>query len=303
MIIEDLTDARILVKLRRHLNYAEAARALKLPATTLSRRVMEMEKRAGLLFFQRSTRAVNITDAGELAAIHAERMLVEADAVESSIEGLRGAAVGTVRLTTPVIFGQALLGPLSGAFIERFPACSLAVEVTDRQLDLIPDNYDVAIRVGPVVDEAMKARLLGRGRARLYRRKRGNYDTVSLPAHPQELADHRLALLHWGPNPKSSLSLTSAETAEVYSFNVEPKLICLNPWLLLAATLASDVIATLPDIVAKQPFAAGELEIVLPNWFARQAPINIVFPSGRLMRPAVRAFIDLAVEMIPPVLN
>lgn len=303
MIIEDLIDARILVELQRKLSYAEAARVLKLPAATLSRRVMKMEERAGLLLFERSTRAVSITDAGKLAALHAERMLAEAKAAESSIEGLRGVVTGTVRLTTPVMFGQALLGPLAGAFLERYPTCDLRVELTDRQLDLIADGHDVAIRVGPVVDESLKARLLGHGRAGLYRRRRESSDAMPAPAEPPELADYALALLHPGTGPRPSLDLTSSESAKVVSIAVEPKLVCMNPWLLLEAVLASDIIAVLPDIVAKQPLARGQLEPVLPAWFARQVQINIVFPSRRLMRPAVRSFIDLAVEMIPPSLS
>lgn len=262
-----------------------------------------MEGRAGLLLFERSTRAVSIAAAGELAEIHAERIIAEVKAAESSIEGLRGSATGTVRLTTPVMFGQALLGPPAGAFVERFPACDLAVELTDRQLDLIADGYDVAIRVGPVVDESLKSRLLGHGRASLYRRKGSNSHGVALPANPHQLTDHPLALLHPGPGPKPSLSLTSSETAEVLSLAVEPRLVCMNPWLPLQASLVSDIVVVLPDIVAKQPLAAGKLETVLPGWFDRQVPINIVFPSRRLLRPAVRSFIDLAIEMIPPSLG
>ncbi len=298
MIIDDLTDARILVELRRRLSYAGAARALKLPAATISRRVMKMEERANILLFERSTRAVSITDAGQLAAQHAERILNEAEAVDHSIEGLRTKPVGVVRLSSPVIFGQAILGLVTAEFLQKYPDCRLDIELTDHQVDLIEDSIDVAIRVGPIVDESLRAKPLGTVYASLYRRATGKPAQVTI----ENLDCFALGLLHADSSPMAQLKLVSDNDIE-HSIPVKPHLVCLNPWLLMEAALNQDLIVVLPNIVAEKNVEKGLLERVLPDTHVRRVPIQLVFPSRRLMRPALRRFIDLAAEVIPEMLK
>lgn len=125
MIIEDLADARILVELHNRLSFVEAAKALAMPPATVSRRLMRIEARAGLRLFDRTTRSVKPTEAGVLAVNHAARMISEVDAAERSLSLMRDAPVGTVRITTPSIFGQALLAPVVASFLDACPDCDL----------------------------------------------------------------------------------------------------------------------------------------------------------------------------------
>ena len=298
MIIDDLTDARILVELRRRLSYAGAARALNLPAATVSRRVMKMEARADILLFERSTRAVSITDAGQLAAEHAERILDEAETADHSIEGLRTKPVGVVRLSSPVIFGQAMLGLVTSEFLQKYPDCRLDIELTDRQVDLIEDSIDVAIRVGPIVDESLRAKPLGTVYASLYRRTISKQAQVTI----ENLDCFALGLLHAGSGATARLKLISDNNNE-HSISVKPHIVCLNPWLLMETALHKDLIVVLPNIVAKKNVEKGLLERVLPSTHVRQVPIQLVFPSRRLMRPALRGFINLAAKIIPTMLK
>lgn len=296
MIIDDLIDARILVELGNRLSFAAVGQALRMPPATVSRRVMRMEARAGLRLFERTTRSVAITQAGALAAEHAARILSEAEAIDVSVASLRETAVGTVRLTTPVIFGQALLGPVAVDFLQDYPLCDLEIDLSDRHADLVDENYDVAIRIGPPADDTLIARSLGLARAALYRRS--GLDPVAIDA----LEGMPLGLLHSGDRSKPSLALVS-ETGEKRHFTVRPRIVCMNPWLLREAALSSDLVVVLPEMVGAPDVAAGRLMPVAPSWLARRVPIHIAFPSRRLMRPAVRAFIDLAAKRVPPLLN
>ncbi|MDJ0513760.1 MAG: LysR substrate-binding domain-containing protein [Methyloceanibacter sp.] len=292
MIIGDLADARILVELHNRLSFAETAKALGIPPATVSRRLMRMEARAGLRLFDRTTRSVKPSDAGSLAASHANRMLAEVEAVDLSLSSMRDAPVGTVRMTTPTIFGQALLGPAVTAFLDENPNCDLHIDLTDKHSNLVEDGYDVAIRVGPPLDETLVATPMGAVRAALYRRTEA--PEVSLEA----LEDNPMVLLHQGNGPRPTLQLISVR-GEKRLLSVKSRLVCMNPWLLRDAALSSDVIAVLPELVAAPDVQAGRLVQVAPGWFARQVPVYLVFQSNRLMRPAVRAFIETATLRIP----
>ncbi|MGP1397101.1 MAG: LysR substrate-binding domain-containing protein [Inquilinaceae bacterium] len=301
MIIQDLSDARILVELRDRLNFAEVARTLRIPAATVSRRLMRMETRAGVRLFDRTTRSVSATEAGRLAAGHAEKMLGEAEAVDLSLDTMRKTPVGTVRATTPVIFGQALLGPVVVAFLKAYPACDLAIDLSDRHADLVEENYDVAIRIGPPGDESLVVKPLGLVEAGLYRSPAMGPASATI-ADPEALARAPVGLLHGGEGAKPMLKLTSANGHEA-CVPLTPRLVCMNPWLLRDVAVSSDLVVVLPGIIGDPAVRAGDLERVLPGWFARRVPIHLAFTSRRLIRPAVRSFVDLAARAIPDLLK
>lgn len=292
MIIEDIIDARLLVELGKHLSFRAAAGRLLMPTATVSRRLGRMEARAKVRLFERTTRKVTATPAGLLAIAHAQKLLLEVEAIDVSIAALHSKATGTVRLTTPVIFGQALLSPAIDRFLGRFPQCDLAIDLTDRQVDMIDEGYDVAIRVGPVVDDMLVARPLGNVAAGLYR---------AAAAPSLELDD--LAMTHFGllalmDAQAHTVTLVSRE-GERRIVAVTPRIVCVNPWLLLAAGLSTEITVVLPDIVAASDVEAGRLVRVAAGWSARQAVVSIAFPSRRPLRPAVRGFVDIALECLP----
>ena len=103
-------------------------------------------------------------------------------------------------------------------------------------------------------------------------------------------------LLHAGTGSAPQLSLTTNDGSE-HTLAVSPKLICLNPWLLMETALNTDTVVVLPNIVTAENVSNGKLERLLPDMHVRRVPIQLAFPSRRLMRPAVRAFIDLAAQV------
>ncbi len=293
MIISDLIDARILAELRRQGTFAGAARALRLPSTTVSRRVARMEERAGLRFYERTSRSVRITEAGEVAALHAEEMLEQANAAELTLDRLREKPAGCVAVSTPVIFGQAILAPVVATFLADYPACRLEVDLSDRHIDLIEDRFDVVVRVGPPADDRLIAKPVGVVFAGLYAAP-----DAPVPTCPEGLAHHPLGLLHPGTGQIPALTLATHGGRE-RTVDLAPRLVSMNPWLLMDVAVAGEMVVVLPDIVAAPAIEAGRLVRVLPDWHARRAPVHLAFTSRRLMRPAVRAFVDHAAVAIP----
>ncbi|MFQ6547460.1 LysR substrate-binding domain-containing protein [Aestuariibius sp. 2305UL40-4] len=293
MIIGDLIDARILTELRNRGSFNGAARALRLPTTTVSRRIAKMEERAGLRLFDRTSRSVRITEAGIVAAGHATEMLTQAEAADLSIDNLRERPAGLITISTPVIFGQASLGPIMTGFLRRYPECAFSVDLCDRHVDLVEECVDVAIRIGPPEDDEIIIKPLGVVFAYLYRSA-----AHPAPEDADQLGGLPIGLLHPGFGQAPSLVLTSA-TGHERDIPVAPRLVAMNPWLLQEAALDSDLVVVLPEIVAREAVADGRLRRVLPGWWVRRAPVNLAFTSRRLMRPAVRAFVDYAAEEVP----
>ncbi|WP_299744370.1 LysR substrate-binding domain-containing protein [uncultured Tateyamaria sp.] len=293
MIISDLVDARILVELRQCGSFAGTARVLKVPTTTVSRRIAKMEERAGLRLFERTSRKVCITEAGEVAAHQAQRMVAAAETAELTIDGLRAVPSGTVSISTPTIFGQALLAPAAAGFLAAYPECALEVDLSDRHVDLIEERFDAVVRVGPPENDEIIAKPLGTVFASLFCGPK-----AAGCANLDDLATCPVGLMHPGMSATPSLHITSPE-GHVHEVSVQPRMIAMNPWLLLETAVRSDLVVVLPDIVAAPAVADGALRRVLPGWHTRRAPVHLAFTSRRLMRPAVRAFIDHMSDVMP----
>ena len=296
MIIGDLIDARILVELRERLSFTEAARSLSLPPATLSRRVARMEDQAGLRLFERTTRSVSVTAAGNIAAAHAERIVAEAEAVAISLDVMRDTPVGRVRVSAPVILGQELLGPIIGEFLQVNPRCDLTLDLENRRVDLIEENFDLAIRVGDPGHGDLIARTIGHVEAALYRARRDRRPDPD-ERIPEELEGAAVGLLRSDDTRRPELTLATRD-GQSHKVTIDPRLVCLNPKLLRDAALASDLIVVLPCMSVEADLKSGRLERVAAPWLATRAPVHVVFTSRRLMRPAVRSFIEFATERL-----
>ncbi|MEM9455581.1 MAG: LysR substrate-binding domain-containing protein [Myxococcota bacterium] len=298
MIFDDLLDARILVEVGARLSFAGAARSLGIPPATLSRRVARMEEHAGVRLFERTTRKVGVTPAGRLAIAHAERIGQEAAAVEASIEAMRDAPMGPVRVTAPVILGQALLPPVAGAFVARYPACELRVDLINRRVDLVEEQVDLAIRVGSPGAADLVARRLGAVEAGLF----------AAPAKGRAIAspdDLVGAAVGWlGNDDRAPAEIVLEDPAGTRRrIDVSPRIRTNDPWLLRDAGASSGLVVVLPRMIVVDDLRCGRLEPVLPAWSIHRQDVFAVMPSRRLMRPAVRVFLDLVVEMLSPQLG
>ena len=294
-MFETLSDARLLVAVSENPSFAEAGRRLGLPPATVTRRIAAMEAAAGLKLFERSTRSVRHTDAGEIMVDHARLLLEAAESAEMSIETLRDTPRGRIRVTAPVILGQSLLGPIAGTFLKKHPDCDVFLDLSNNRVDLVADGFDLAIRVGPVGDGDLVARKLGTASAALYR----SNQTINAPLSDLAgLEGLPVGLLRSADRTRRVLRLRDS-AGQGYDVTVAPRLVTLNPFVVSAVALATDLVVVLPRMVAYPHVIAGRLRCELPVYAAQQSDVATVFPSRRLMRPAVRAFIDHVAAELP----
>lgn len=294
--VEGAEDLMLLAHVAARGGFTAAAKATGIPQSTISRRIASLEARLGVRLLQRSTRNVTLTAPGERMRQHGQRLIDSYRAANAELTGFKVEPSGLLRVTAPVALGQAFLGPLLAEFCFAHPKVILAVDVTNRNVDLIEEGFDVALRVGSLAATSMIARSIGRGRSRLfaapsYLRSHG------LPTTPSELTRHRI--LHNGPLEGAVRWKLQGPHEKALTLSPPAIVRATDASLLLDMARAGVGIARLPSFVASAAVEHGELVGVLPTWSSDTVEVHAVFPSHKGMAPAVRAFIDLAVARLP----
>src|SRR4051812_7351511 len=164
----DLNDTLIFVKVAEHGSFVSAARALRLPKTTVSRKVQDLETRLGAQLLHRTTRKLGLTEAGNIYFEHCQRIARELDEAESAVSQLQDGPRGWLRITAPYSIGIAWIAPLLGEFHALHPEVRVEMILTNESLDLIDKEIDVALRVGNLPDSNLVARKLASFRSQVY---------------------------------------------------------------------------------------------------------------------------------------
>lgn len=183
-------------------------------------------------------------------------------------------------------------------FQSGHPQIQLTVDFDDRRVDLTQENYDLAIRIAEAPDPALIAHTIGQTQHRLYASP-GYAESSGLPDTLAELALH--PLLHFGPARRASWEFETANGPQTITF--QPVLNSNSGAFLLAATIAGQGIARLPDFVAAQAEDAGTVVSVLPDLRVATRQIQLVYTASRLVNRRMRAFIDImiaACATMPP---
>lgn len=156
---KSLDDLRLFLSVARRSSFADAARREAMPTSTLSRRIAALEASLGTRLLQRTSRSVVLTHEG---AQLVERTGALLDSLESAFSGAGDAPAGTLRVTAPVVSGAERIAPALFAFVERYPAVKLELQLTNALVDVFDERIDLAFRVGPIADSRLVARRLWR---------------------------------------------------------------------------------------------------------------------------------------------
>lgn len=280
-------------------SFSAAAKALDLPKATVSRRVAELERRLGTQLLVRTTRSVRVTEPGRDYAQHAAAALAALDDATARVraDADRATPRGRLRVTASVEFGVAVLSPLLAEFVAGQPLIELDLELTGRQVDLVYEGFDLALRVGPLPDSTLAARRLGTLEYGLYASP-AYLATAGTPRYVHELGE-RPALQFVGAGSDPVWRLTDG--AQELRVDIAPRLRSNNHWVLRDAALAGLGVAFCAELVAGPEVAAGRLVRLFPAFGAPEIPVHAVFPSQRFLAPKVRACVDfLSARLSPP---
>jgi DNA-binding transcriptional LysR family regulator len=272
-------------------SFSRAAERIGLPKSTVSRRIAFLEEQLGERLMLRTTRRLTLTEFGLQLLEHARQVAAEVDAVKALSEYRQARPSGRLRVSMPADFASLLLTDMLAAFIALHPAVSLELDLSPRRVDLLGENFDLAVRLGDLPDDALLAakRIAvfpgGLYAAPSYLSERGE------PASPDELDSHDSLRLLGRNGEAVPWTLTSGD--RTWEGAPPARAVANAPDLLSSLARAGAGIAAVPDYFAAPSVRRGELRRVLADWCMPSHTAWAVFPGRRLMPAKTRAFIDM----------
>ena len=270
------------------------ARRLRAPLATVSRKVADLEKHLGVPLVLRTSRGLSLTDEGRAFVAASRRILSELEAAERQAAGDYGALRGGLHVTAPVTFGERHLLPVALEFLTEQPEIDLRLTLVDRQVSLIDEHVDVALRIGHLADTALIATRVGEVHRVIcaspaYLARRG------VPRQPADLAEHDgISFQGFATAPEWRYRRDSA------AFTVEPrsKLAVNTTAAAIQAALAGLGIIRVLSYQVSDELHSGQLQAVLSEFAPEPLPVNLIFAPTDLRPLKVRSFLDWSVPRL-----
>lgn len=271
-------------------SFTLAAERLNIPKSTLSRRISTLEDALGEILLRRTTRKLTMTDFGHTLYQQAKRVACELDIATNLSARYLQQPHGLLRLSMPGDFTSDMLGAFLAHFVVRYPEIQLEVNVSQRRVDLIAENYDLALRLGQRPDDAtLVASKITDFQPRLYASpawlaRHGE------PQTPHELLSQRVLMLQMYAADSAFWEMKYKNESWKES---PPVLVRANsPGILKEMALAGAGVACLAEHFARPHVAKGELKALLPEWHMTDIPVWAIFPGRRLIPARTRIFIN-----------
>jgi DNA-binding transcriptional LysR family regulator len=291
--MDQLRDLALFVAVAETKSFTKAATLLGVPTSTLSRRIAELEASMELKLLVRSTRQVELTEAGALYLSLGEGIVAAAREAHQQVRGLAEKPQGTLRMSIEAEIGPRLVASVLAEYLERYPEVRIDLDLSPRRVDLLAEGFNLALRIGRLPDSGLTVRRLAMLSASLYAApsyvaRRGR------PSHPADLLKHeRIHLLHKGDHGEWRL-MKGDEVIEIPSNSI----LCANNMTMIRHLARLGVgIAVVDDLMASDDVERGLLQAVLPGWALEPMPISILTPS-RLLAAKTRAFVDLLSQRV-----
>ncbi|MFJ4194187.1 LysR substrate-binding domain-containing protein [Pseudomonas sp. NPDC089534] len=291
----DLNDLQYFVMVVDHGGFAPTARALGIPKSNLSRRIALLEERLGVRLITRNSRHFTVTELGQTYYARCRAMLKEAEAAEAAVALTHAEAGGVLRVTCPTTLLEECVGALITRFMAEHPRVEVHLDACDRQVDVVAEGVDLALRVRPppLQDSDLVSRVLSQ-RPQCLVASPALLKRLGEPQEPQDLA--RFPSVHHG-SPQRDYSWTLFhQDGEEFTLAHRPQLITKGLPMLRCAAIDSIGVAQMPMSLVHDFIERGQLAVVLPDWAPRTEMIYAVFATRQGMLPSLRKLIDFLVE-------
>lgn len=290
--LDTLESMRVFVRVVETGGFAAAARSLHLSPAMVTKHVAHLEARIGARLLNRTTRQVHTTAAGQTYFERCLAILTGVEEAETEAGAEATTPRGTLRITAPVEFGNDHLAAVAAEFLSRHTEFDLVLDFSNRQIDLVQEGYDLAIRVAREMGSGLVGRRLASSRFHVvaspsYLARNGQ------PATPEELANHRYLVfgirLHGRPGPSSGRAVQRP-------CGWTPRVTATSSAALLQAACAGVGISLLPSFVCGGALTRRELVSLFPDFDLGALGVYALFPHRTLLPVRVRLFLDLLVE-------
>ena len=292
--MDRITSMRVFVRATEAGSLSAAARHLGMSPAMAAKHVNALEARLGVKLFHRTTRRLNLTEAGSNYLEACQRILPDIDEAEAAAASQRIKATGLLRLNVPVSFGHSFIAPLIPEFSFRHPEVEVELGLSDAQLDLISGSWDLAIRIGRLADSPLQARRLADS-AMLVCAAPDYLDRRGIPRRIAELTQHNCL----------SYTLSATQSGKHWAFGahgefsvpVSGDLRANNGDALLMAALHGQGIIYQPRFIVGEALNRGDLvALTLDKPPIEVGGIHVLYPPDRRPPAKVRVMIDYLVE-------
>lgn len=292
--MQDIDDLQIFAGVVAAGSMSAAGRALGLSPAVISKRIRRLEQRLGTLLFQRTTRQLALTEAGQGFHERVVAILSSIEEAEAFVSRKSAIAQGTLKISAPTTFGRLHVAPYLGRFMERNRGLTLNLVLSDEFVDVIADGFDVAIRIGALADSSLVVKRLAPNHRLLcaapsYLERNGTPERLSdLEAHVCLAAAHQDPWRLDGPDGEVAVHASGA--IQTNSSEVVRELCLAGVGIALRSTWDVG-----PEL------SAGGLKVVLPKYRgSRHVAVHAVYPSRRFLPAKVRLFIDFLAGLFGP---
>jgi DNA-binding transcriptional LysR family regulator len=293
--MDRFADMQMVVSVVEAGSISAAAERLNLAKSAVSRRLAELEARLGVSLIHRTTRRLNLTDSGRAYYTRCVAILADLEEAEAAVSQAHGALKGTLKVALPLAFGLLHLAPLIQAFMTRHPDVRFELDFNDRQIDLMQEGFDLAIRIATLDDSSLIARRLAPIRhvvcaSPAYLARHGT------PHAASDLAQH--ACLAYSNVRDPGLWSFHGPGGESGQVRVPVRLAASSGEFLMRAAIAGEGLVLLPSFYVHEALRAGQLLPLLTDHVWPELAAYAVYPPTRHLSSRVRAFIDFLAERL-----
>ncbi|MGV6807545.1 MAG: LysR family transcriptional regulator [bacterium] len=275
-------------------NFSAAAQHLHLTRSAVGKIVAGLEQRLGARLFQRTTRQQKLTEEGQLFYEHSLRIMAELREAEAAVESGRREPSGRLRVSVPIVYGRLRVAPLLTALVHRHSGLKLEMNFTDQVVDLIHEGFDLAVRIGPLVDSSsLVARRFATNRmvicgAPEYFAKYGRPESLT------DLANH-FGILYGRPGYEAPWRAMD-EHQQIKQYAPASRLLVNDLEVIAEQALMGRGMAYLPCWLVQPYLNDGRLELALDESHAVEHGIFAVWPKANYLPSKTRAAIDCLVS-------
>jgi DNA-binding transcriptional LysR family regulator len=296
-MIDHASEMAAFVRVVEANGFSAAAPALGLTPSAVSKLVTRLEARLGVRLLQRTTRALHLTQEGEIFFAAARRIVSEIEALENQLVGQSGTPSGVLRVTTSLAFCTHQLAPVLSEFLARHPLVQFELLPTDRVIDMVEEGIDVAIRIGRLADTSFMARKIGEDK-RLICAAPSYLARHGTPQRPEDLARHNCLV----SRDRTQLNRWPFKIdGQVAELEVTGRVAVTEGETQMQLALQGIGIVRLTRLTLAQAIRDGALVPLLGDFSADEAvPIHAVYPHRRHLAPKVPAFVNFLIEKFTP---
>lgn len=289
----DLNEIAVFIRVVQSGSFSEAAKKLGMPNSTVSYKVSCLEKRLGVTLIQRTTRKLNITPAGQQYYKKCLQGLSEIQAAEAEVAATQGEAQGLLRITAPVELGSGALPQIVSEFSLKHPKVSVEVILTERRVDLLSENVDLAIRAGDLKDSTLIAKKIGAVYFATFASPRYLKNKPELK-HPRDLRQHQCIAF----TPLGAEEWRLVSNKGTLNIPIPTRIVVNDLIMTKQLALLGNGVAFLPAHLCLSELQSGKLIRVLPEWRSGLNPVHFVYPAQKFVTPKLSAFMAFSQEAL-----